>query len=88
VQTLHQLHSLFAKQNNAKMVEKSKRTPQQDVVTFRDNFLLYQHERSMKSCLSFLVMLSTGMELYKEEELIDCAMKECDRFAVKLSPQS
>ena len=28
------------------------------------------------------------MELYKEEELIDSIMKECDRFAVKLSPQS
>jgi hypothetical protein len=28
------------------------------------------------------------MELYKEEELIDSVMKECDRFAVKLSPQS
>jgi hypothetical protein len=30
----------------------------------------------------------TGMELYKKEELIDSVMKECDRFAVKLSPQS
>ena len=28
------------------------------------------------------------MELYKEEELIDSIMKECNRFAVKLSPQS
>ena len=42
----------------------------------------------MKSSLSFQVMLMTGMELYKEEELIDSVMKECDRFAVKLSPQS
>jgi hypothetical protein len=33
-------------------------------------------------------MLMTGMELYKEEELIDSVMKECDWFAVKLSPQS
>ena len=30
----------------------------------------------------------TGMELYQEEELIDSVMKECDWFAVKLSPQS
>ncbi len=42
----------------------------------------------MKSSLSFQVMLTTGMELYKEEELIDSVMKKCDRFAVKLSPQS
>ena len=62
--------------------------PQQEVVTFRDNFQLYQQERSMKSSLSFQVMLTTGMELYKEEELIDSVTKECDQFAVKLSPQS
>ena len=42
----------------------------------------------MKSSLSFQVMLMTGMELYKEEELIGSVMKECDRFAVKLSWQS
>ena len=30
----------------------------------------------------------TRIELYKEEELIDSVMKKCDRFAVKLSPQS
>ncbi len=42
----------------------------------------------MKSSLSFQVMLTTGMELYKEEELIDSVMKECNRFAVKLSSQS
>ncbi len=42
----------------------------------------------MKSSISFQVMLMTGMELYKEEELIDSVMKECDQFAVKLSPQS
>ena len=33
-------------------------------------------------------MLTPGMELYKEEELIDSVMEECGRFAVKLSPQS
>lgn len=44
-------NSLFAKQENAKMIEKSKRTPQQEVVTFRDNFQLYQQERSIKSSL-------------------------------------
>ncbi len=81
-------NSLFAKQKNAKMAEKSKRMPQQEVVTFRDNFRLFQQERSMKSSLSFQVMLTTGMELYKEGELIGSVMKECDRFAVKLSPQS
>ena len=31
-------NSLFAKQKNATMVKKSKRTPQQEVATFRDNF--------------------------------------------------
>ena len=81
-------NSFFAKQKNSKMAEKSKRMQQQEVITFRDNFQLYQQERSMKSSLSFQVMLMTGMELYKEEELIDSVMKECDRFAVKLSPQS
>ena len=40
----------------------------------------------MKSSLSFQVMLMTGMELYKEEGLIGSVMKECDWFAVKLSP--
>ena len=33
-------------------------------------------------------MLTTGMELYKEEELIDSVMEECDWYAVKLIPQS
>ena len=33
-------------------------------------------------------MLTTGMELYKEEELIDSVIKECGRHEVKLSPQS
>ena len=33
-------------------------------------------------------MLMTGMELYKEEELIDSVIMECDLYAVKLSPQS
>ena len=33
-------------------------------------------------------MLTTGMELYKEEELIYSIMKECDHFEVKLSSQS
>ena len=80
-------NSFFAKQKNAKMVEKSKRI-QQEVVVFRDNFRLYQQEKSMKSSLSFRVMLTTGIELYKEEELIDSVMKECNRLAVKLSPQS
>jgi len=28
------------------------------------------------------------MELYKEEDRINCVMMECDWFAVKLSPQS
>jgi hypothetical protein len=70
------------------MVKKSKRMPQQEVVTFRDNFQLYQQERSMKSSISFQVMLMTGMELYKEEELVDSIMEECDWYAVKLSPQS
>ena len=30
----------------------------------------------------------TGMGLYKEEELIDSVIMECDWYAVKLSPQS
>ena len=81
-------NSFFAKQKNAKMVEKSKRMQQHEVITFRDNFRLYQQERSRKSSLSFQVMLMTGIELYKEEELIVSVMKGCDRFAVKLSPQS
>jgi hypothetical protein len=81
-------NSLFAKQKNAKMVEKSKRIQHQEVITFQDNFRLYQQERSLKSSLYFQAMLMTGMELYKEEELIDSVMKECDQFAVKLSPQS
>ena len=63
--------------------------PQQEVVTFRDNFRLYQQERSIKTSLSFqVIMLTTGMGLYKEEELIDSVMKKCDWYAVKLSPQS
>ena len=62
--------------------------PQPEVVTFRDNFQLYQQERSIKSSLSFQVTLTTGMELYKEEEPINSFMMESDRFAVKLSPQS
>ena len=33
-------------------------------------------------------MLTTGMELYKEEELIDFVIKECGCHEVKLSPQS
>jgi hypothetical protein len=74
-------NSFFAKQKNAKMVEKSKRMQQHEVITFRDNFRLYQQERSRKSSLSFQVMLMTGIELYKEEELIVSVMKECDRFA-------
>lgn len=41
-------NSLFAKQKNAKMVEKSKRMPQQEVVTFQDNFQLYQQGNSIK----------------------------------------
>ena len=42
----------------------------------------------MKSSNFFQVMLTTGMELYKEEELIDSVIMECDQYAVKLSPQS
>jgi len=33
-------------------------------------------------------MYTAGVELYKEEELIDSVMGECDRYAVKLSHQS
>jgi len=58
-------NSLFAKQKNVKMAKKTKGMPQQEVVTFQDNFQLYQQERSIKSSVSFQVMLTTGMELYK-----------------------
>jgi hypothetical protein len=47
-------NSFFAKQKNAKMVEKSKRMQPQEVITFRDNFQLYEQERSIKSYLSRL----------------------------------
>ncbi len=78
-------NSLFAKQMNAKMVENSIGMPQ-DVITFWDDFRLYHQERSIKSLLSFQVMLTNGMDLYKEEELINSVMKEFDWFAVKPSP--
>jgi hypothetical protein len=78
-------NSLFAKQKNARMIKKSKRMQKQEVITFRDNFGLYQQERSIKSSRSFCVILTTGMELHKEEELIDSVIKECGCHEVKLS---
>ena len=68
------------------MVEK-KRIPQ-EVVAFWDNFRHYQQERSIRSSLSFQVVLTPGMEAYKKEEIMDSVLKECDQFAVKLTPQS
>ena len=80
-------NSLPAKQKAAKMVEKTKRMPEK-MVTFRDNFRLYQQERSIESSLSCEVMLTAGMEMYKEEDVMDSVLTACNGFAVKLSPQS
>ena len=55
-------NSLPAKQKTAKMVEKTKRMPE-EIVTFQDNFQLYQQERSIESSLSCEVTMTTGMEL-------------------------
>ena len=74
------------KQKTAKMVEKTKRMPQ-EVVAFWDNFQLYQQERLLSSSLSFQVVRTTGMEAYKEEEIMDSVLKECEQFTVKLTPQ-
>ena len=82
--------SHFAKQKTAKRVEKSKKMPQ-ELVTFRDNFRLYKQQLSQlspPSLTTFEVWLTTGMELYKEEDFMDSVIKECDRLSVKLSPQS
>ena len=43
---------------------------------------------SSPSLTTFGVWLTTGIELYKEEDFIDSVISECDRFSVKLSPQS
>ena len=63
----------------------------QELVTFRDNFRLYKQELSQlasPSLTTFEVWLTTGMELYKEEDFMDSVISECDRLSVKLSPQS
>ena len=82
--------SHFAKEKTAKRVEKSKKMPQ-ELVTFRDNFRLYKQQLSQlspPSLTTFEVWLTTGMELYKEEDFMDSVIQECDRLSVKLSPQS
>ncbi len=80
-------NSLLTKQKTAKTVEKTKRMPEK-MVTFRDNFRLYQQERSIELSLSCEVMLTAGMEMYKEEDVMDSVLTACNGFAVKLSPQS
>ena len=62
-------NSLPAKQKTAKMVEKRNRMPN-GIVTFRDNYRLYQRGRSNESSLSCDVTMTTGMELFKEENVI------------------
>ena len=71
----------------AKMVEKTKRMPE-EIVTFQDNFHLYQQERSIESSVSSEVTMTTGVELYMEEHVMNSVLTACTGFAVKLSPQS
>ncbi len=87
MQTLHLLQLLPAKQKTAKMVENTNRMPEK-MVTVRDNFRLYQQERSIELSLSCEVMLTAGMEMYKEEDVMDSVLTACNGFVVKLSPQS
>ena len=60
----------------------------QEIVTFQDNFRLYQQERSIESSLSCEVMLTAGMEMYREEDVMDSVLTACNGFVVQLSPQS
>ena len=57
-------------------------------MTFRDNYRLYQQGRSNESSLSCDVTMTTGMELFKEENVMDSVLTACSGFAEKLSPQS
>ncbi len=68
-------------------LKKTKRMPE-DIVTFRDNFQLYQQERSIKSSFSCEATMTTGMELYNEEDFMGSVLTACNGFAVKFSPLS
>ena len=58
------------------------------MLTFRDNFGLYQQESLIESSLSCEVMLTAGKELYKEKDAMNSVLTACSGFAVKLSPKS
>jgi hypothetical protein len=75
------------KQHNSKIVEKSKRIPQ-EVVTFQDNFRLYQQERSQQSSLSLPVMLTTGLESYGMKNMMESVWKGLTSNEMTLSAQS
>jgi hypothetical protein len=75
------------KQHNSKIVEKSKQMPQ-EVVTFQDNFRLYQQERSQQSSLSLPVMLTTGLESYNEKNLLESVWKGLNVLEMTISAQS
>lgn len=80
-------NSRYSKQKTAKLFEKMNRLSE-DMVTFRDNYRLYQQGRSIHSSASSQVTLTTGMELYNDTEIMDSVTKTCNGLEVKLSPKS
>lgn len=80
-------NSRYSKQKTAKLFEKMI-TLKEDMVTFRDNYRLYQQGRSINSSAPSQVTLTTGMELYKETEIMDSVTKTCNGLEMKLSPKS
>jgi hypothetical protein len=76
VQTLQQVQLVICKTENCKDDRKIKKNATTGGCNFPDNFQLYQQEKSIKSSLSFQVMLTTGMELRKDEQLINSVMME------------
>ena len=57
----------------------------EDMVTFWDNYQLYQQGRSINSSAPSQVTLTTGMELYNETEIMDSVTKTYIWFEIKLS---
>ena len=69
------------------MVEKQKRMTEK-IVTFQDNVILYQQERFIESSLSCEVTMTTGMEMYEEQDVMDSVLTACNGFAVDISLHS